>query len=85
MARQFWISKSSAVLQNYDPGEYTFTAWAGTPIKEIEKALAQNGQYMPFDPLFIDDGATLGGTILANTAGSGRFRYGGVRDFSHRP
>lgn len=65
----------------YEPAEYTITAWAGTPISEVAAALAANGQTLPFDPLFIEDGATLGGTIAANTAGSGRYRYGGVRDF----
>ncbi len=65
----------------YDPGEYTFTAYAGTPLAEITAALAEHGQYMPFDPLLVDAGATLGGTVAANTSGSGRYRYGGVRDF----
>jgi glycolate oxidase FAD binding subunit len=36
---------------------------------------------MPFDPLLARRGATLGGTVAANTAGPGRYRYGGVRDF----
>jgi glycolate oxidase FAD binding subunit len=65
----------------YDPGEYTFTAYAGTPIKDIQIALAENGQYLPFDPLLVEQGATLGGTVAANTSGSGRWRYGGIRDF----
>lgn len=65
----------------YDPNEYTFTARAGTAVSEIIDALAEKGQYLPFDPLFVQDGATLGGTVAANTSGSGRFRYGGVRDF----
>lgn len=65
----------------YDPGEYTFTAYAGTPIRDIQMALAENGQYLPFDPLLVEQGATLGGTTAANTSGSGRWRYGGIRDF----
>lgn len=65
----------------YEPTEYTFTACAGTPLAEIATTLAEHGQYMPFDPLLVGAGATLGGTIAANTSGSGRYRYGGVRDF----
>ncbi len=43
--------------------------------------LARHGQYLPFDPLLVRRGATLGGTVAANLSGSGRYRYGGVRDF----
>ncbi len=70
----------SGILE-YEPAEYTFTALAGTAVADIRAALAENGQYLPFDPLLVAAGATLGGTVAANTAGSGRFRYGGVRDF----
>lgn len=70
----------SGILE-YQPGEYTFTALAGTPIAEIEAALAEHGQYMPFDPPQSSHGATLGGTVAAGVSGSGRYRYGGVRDF----
>ncbi|MCC6458437.1 MAG: FAD-binding protein [Caldilineaceae bacterium] len=65
----------------YDPGEYTFTAYAGTPLTEITAALAEYGQTMPFDPPLVQRGATLGGTIAAGISGSGRYRYGGLRDF----
>jgi glycolate oxidase FAD binding subunit len=65
----------------YEPEEFTFTALAGTAVADVAAALAENGQYLPFDPLLAEAGATLGGTVAANTSGSGRFRYGGVRDF----
>lgn len=68
-------------LLAYEPDEYTFTAYAGTPVAAIAAALAEHGQYLPFDPLWPTQGATLGGTVAANSAGSGRLRYGGVRDF----
>lgn len=68
-------------MLEYEPGEYTFTAYAGTAVCDIQDELAKNGQYLPFDPLLAAKGATLGGTIAANTSGSGRYRYGGVRDF----
>lgn len=65
----------------YEPAEFTFTALAGTPISEIEALLSGRGQYLPFDPILAESGATLGGTVAANGAGPGRYRYGGVRDF----
>jgi glycolate oxidase FAD binding subunit len=68
-------------ILEYEPGEYTITARAGTPVAEVQAALADNGQYLPFDPPLVDTGATLGGTVAAGLSGSGRYRYGGVRDF----
>jgi glycolate oxidase FAD binding subunit len=68
-------------ILEYEPGEYTFTALAGTPLAEVQAALAENGQSLPFDPPLVDAGATLGGTIATGLSGSGRYRYGGVRDF----
>lgn len=68
-------------IVEYDPGEFVFTARAGAPLREIADALAAHGQYLPFDPPLVEQGATLGGTIAAGMSGSGRHRYGGVRDF----
>ena len=65
----------------YEPDEYVFTARAGTPLREIIATLEKSGQYLPFDPLFVEQGGTLGGCIASGIAGPGRFRYGGVRDF----
>lgn len=65
----------------YEPSEYTFTAWAGTTLKEIATVLADRNQYLPFDPPLVDSGATIGGTVAAGLSGPGRFRFGGVRDF----
>ncbi len=65
----------------YEPDEFTFTALAGTSVAEISQALAEKGQYLPFDPMLVEAGATLGGTVAAGLSGPGRFRFGGVRDF----
>lgn len=70
----------SGILE-YDPSEYTFTALAGTLVSEVQSTLAENGQYLPCDPPFGTQGATLGGTIASGLSSSGRYRYGGVRDF----
>jgi glycolate oxidase FAD binding subunit len=68
-------------IVEYEPSEFTFTALAGTPVREIAAALAKSGQYLPFDPLLVAAGATLGGTVASGLSGPGRFRYGGLRDF----
>ncbi len=74
------LSKISGILE-YSPQEFTISALAGTPVREIENALAENNQYLPFDPPLVAAGATLGGTLAAGLSGPGRRRYGGIRDF----
>jgi glycolate oxidase FAD binding subunit len=74
------MQQLSGMLE-YDPNEYTFTALAGTRVSEIAQILAEHGQHLPFDPPFLMAGATLGGTVAAGLSGSGRQRFGGVRDF----
>lgn len=68
-------------IVEYQPAEFTITARAGTSLRELEETLAAHGQYLPWDPPFVDAGATLGGAIAAGLSGSGRYRYGGLRDF----
>lgn len=74
------VSALTGVLE-YQPAECTFTARAATRIADVEKMLAADGLYLPFEPPLGDAGATLGGTVAAGLSGPGRFRYGGVRDF----
>ncbi|MDE2635850.1 MAG: FAD-binding protein [Chloroflexota bacterium] len=73
------LSGMSGIIE-YQPSEYTVTARAGTPVRELNAALRQKSQYLPFDPL-LPEQATIGGTVASNLSGSRRFRYGGVRDF----
>ena len=70
-----------AGLIEYQPDEFTFTALAGTPLSEVINTLTEHGQYLPFDPPLVEAGATLGGTVACGLSGSGRYRFGGVRDF----
>jgi glycolate oxidase FAD binding subunit len=74
------LAALSGILE-YDPSEYTFTALAGTTVLEVQELLERHGQFLPFDPVLVEAGATLGGTVAAGLSGSGRQRYGGVRDF----
>lgn len=68
-------------LVEYQPDEFTITALAGTAIRDLVAELHQRGQYLPFDPLWCETGATLGGTVAAGATGPGRLLYGGLRDF----
>lgn len=70
-----------AGITEYLPSEYTVTALAGTPLAEVEARLAAEGQYLPFDPLLVEAGSTVGGAVAAGANGPGRLRYGGLRDF----
>ena len=74
------LSALSGLLE-YEPGEFVFTALAGTPLAAVEAELARHGQYLPFNPPLAGQGATLGGTVAAGLSGAGRQRYGGLRDF----
>ncbi|RJP27067.1 MAG: FAD-binding protein [Candidatus Omnitrophota bacterium] len=68
-------------IKEYEPNEFTFTALAGTTLAEIDALLAAQGQYLPFDPILMQAGATLGGAVASGLNGSCRLRYGGIRDF----
>lgn len=70
-----------AGITEYEPSEFTFTALAGTPVREIRAALGERGQYLPFEPVLAEAGSTLGGAVAAGINGPGRWRYGGLRDF----
>lgn len=70
----------------YEPGALTLVARAGTPVAEVEAALAAEGQRLPFEPwdgraLNGADGIpTLGGMVAVNASGPRRFQAGACRD-----
>ncbi|MFC3612492.1 FAD-binding protein [Lutimaribacter marinistellae] len=71
----------------YEPGALTLVAQAGTPVAEIEAALAAEGQRLPFEPmdhrgLMGTGGApTIGGVVAGNVSGPRRIAVGACRDF----
>src|SRR5688500_12486763 len=69
-----------AGIVDYEPTELVITARAGTPLAEIEQAMATNGQMLAFEPPHFGPGATLGGTIAAGLSGPRRPYAGAVRD-----
>ena len=70
----------SGILE-YQPEELVITACAGTPLKEIEAALAEKNQVLAFEPPHFGETATFGGAIAAGLAGPGRISVGNLRDF----
>jgi glycolate oxidase FAD binding subunit len=68
-------------IVSYEPTELVLTARAGTPLAEIEAALAANRQMLPFEPPHFGPGATLGGCVAAGLSGPRRAYAGAVRDY----
>lgn len=75
-----------AGIRLYEPGALTLVAGAGTPLAEVEAALAAEGQRLAFEPadwrgLLGTAGApTLGGMVAANVSGPRRVQAGACRD-----
>jgi len=67
-------------IVSYEPVELVLTARAGTPLREIEGALEQNGQMLAFEPPHFGENATLGGILACNQSGPARPWSGSVRD-----
>ncbi len=80
-----------AGISSYEPTELVVTVRAGTPLAELEAALAEKGQCLPFEPpRFAAGGSTdamaplrgtVGGMVAAGLAGPARAVVGGVRDY----
>ena len=68
-------------IVEYEPTELVITARAGTPLAEIEAALAEHHQMLAFEPPHFGPQATFGGCIAAGLAGPRRPSAGAVRDF----
>ena len=78
-------TRSLAGISSYEPSELVVTVCAGTPLAELEAALAEKGQCLPFEPPRWDglEGAagTVGGMVAAGLSGPARAAVGSVRDY----
>jgi glycolate oxidase FAD binding subunit len=70
----------------YSPHELVISARSGTPLAEIEAAVAEQGQHLIAEPpdlaglLGSDAAQTLGGVVATNLSGPRRVAWGAMRD-----
>jgi len=70
----------------YEPGALTLVAQAGTPLADVDAALAAEGQRLPFEPMDMrallgrNGTPTVGGMVAANASGPRRVQVGACRD-----
>lgn len=80
-------ARSLTGITLHEPGSLTLVAQAGTPLDQIEAALAAEGQRLPFEPmdhrglLGTTGTPTIGGVVAANVSGPRRIQVGAARDF----
>ena len=73
-------------IRLYEPGALTLVVGAGTPMAEVEAALAAEGQMLPFEPmdhralLGTQGEPTIGGAVAVNASGPRRIQRGACRD-----
>jgi len=67
-------------ILSYEPSELVITVRAGTPMAEVQAALAERGQCLPFEPPSWG-ASTVGGMVASGLAGPARASVGTVRDF----
>lgn len=84
------LSRLSGIVA-WEPEELVLTALPGTPLPEIEAALAERRQHLAFEPAdlgallkgdgrSLDAAGTLGGAVACNLSGPRRPKVGAARD-----
>jgi glycolate oxidase FAD binding subunit len=73
-------TRSHSGITSYEPSELVVTVRAGTPLAELEAALAEQNQYLPFEPPHFAQGGTVGGMVASGLSGAARAVTGSVRD-----
>ena len=85
-ATQTLSSRNLTGIVAYNPAEMVMTVKSGTPVADVEAALATSNQMMAFEPM--DQRATMaktgeptiGGVFAANVSGPRRYVAGAARD-----
>ncbi|MDB5774867.1 MAG: glcE [Herbaspirillum sp.] len=73
--------RAYAGIVDYEPTELVITARCGTPLAEIEAALAEHRQMLACEPPHFGPGATIGGAVACGLSGPARQASGALRDF----
>ena len=68
-------------ISSYEPTELVVTVLGGTPLAQLEAALAERGQCLAFEPPRYAPFGTVGGMVAAGLAGPARSSVGPLRDF----
>ncbi|PUE20455.1 glycolate oxidase subunit GlcE [Limnohabitans sp. MMS-10A-160] len=68
-------------IVSHEPSELVVMVRCGTPLAELEAALAEKGQCLAFEPPHFGEGATVGGMLAAGLSGPARATAGAVRDY----
>ena len=68
-------------IVRHEPSELVLTVRAGTPVADTQAALAEHGQWLPFDPPRHANASTIGGVVACALSGPTRPWTGAVRDF----
>ena len=71
--------RAPAGVVAHEPAEMVVRVRAGTPVAELDAALAEGGQMVPLDPAD-PTRATVGGVLAVGHSGPRRLRHGPVRD-----
>ena len=66
-------TRSYSGIVSHLPSELYITVNAGTPVREVDAALAQHGQYLAFEPPFAHY-ATVGGVVASDARGLSFYR-----------
>ena len=81
LAGEVLDTRAYAGIIDYEPTELVITARCGTPLAEIEAALAARNQMLAFEPPHFGPGATVGGVVASALSGPRRASAGALRDF----
>jgi glycolate oxidase FAD binding subunit len=66
-------------IVHHNPADLTATVGAGIPVAELQRHLAEQGQFLAIDPP-LPDRATVGGTLAVGGGGPTKWHFGHPRD-----
>ncbi|MEB3277075.1 MAG: FAD-binding protein, partial [Cyanobacteriota bacterium] len=72
--------RALAGIREHNPGDFTLSVAAGTPLLEVQEALAHHGQWLAVDQPWGAAAGSIGGLLGRGLAGGYRQRAMGLRD-----